>query len=97
MYLYRHPKETKDNRERAGRLINEWSRPIFNLSTDFKGKFKVTYYYIYIQFIKVLLCKAMSKEEREERDLEQMQIPKRKHLNIDDSRADDDVEDDDDM
>lgn len=50
-----------------------------------------------IQFIKILLCKAMSKEEREERDLEQMQIPRRKRLNMDDSRADDDVEDDDDM
>lgn len=80
MYLYKHPREAKENRERAGRLISEWARPIFNLSCDYKGEL----YYLLsnnrsvdnTNSMPILL--ALTREERQQRDLDQMSKSKKR-------------------
>ncbi len=40
MCLFRHPKELRHCRDLAGRLINDWSRPIFGVEANFHSMTK---------------------------------------------------------
>lgn len=69
MYLYKHSKEMKSNKEKLEKLIHNWSRPIFNLDNNFKG---------------------LSKEERQQRDMEHTRGYKR-NLSSNGDNLDDDM------
>ena len=42
MYLYRHPRETKENKSISGRIIHNWARPIFHKEDNFAKLSKVS-------------------------------------------------------
>eukprot|EP00794_Sanderia_malayensis_P010728 gene10728-11876_t len=40
MLLFKHPKETRQNRNIAGKIVAQWARPIFGVQTNFKDMSK---------------------------------------------------------
>jgi transcription factor SPN1 len=64
MLIFKHPKETRENKIMASKLIRTWSQPIFQISADYA---------------------SVTKEEREEFDLEH--LPEVKRRKIDEQRS----------
>jgi transcription factor SPN1 len=59
MLIFKHPKETRENKIIASKLIRNWSQPIFQISSDYS---------------------SVTREEREEFDLEHLPEAKRRKL-----------------
>ncbi|CAF3622863.1 unnamed protein product [Rotaria sp. Silwood1] len=85
MYLYKHPRETKDNKIKLIKIIHDWARPIFNLDTDYK---------------------LLTREERQQRDVDQASFkrqtsltgkPKNRSADVDLPFASDRRQDDDEL
>uniref|UniRef100_A0A1I7YY35 TFIIS N-terminal domain-containing protein n=1 Tax=Steinernema glaseri TaxID=37863 RepID=A0A1I7YY35_9BILA len=77
MLLYKHPRETKENKEIANRLIGAWSRPIFQLDSDMRTLDKDERTQRDFEHIPAVKRKNMSLEDYQQR-LEEAQKKKEK-------------------
>lgn len=81
MFLQKHPKENKKNKAIAARLIREWSRPIFQVKLEASNPTKgFSLIYSGIVFKLDIDYRSLSREERVQRDYNQVPEAKRRRI-----------------